>query len=90
MSFKNYYLTRIPGSLNSKKCANNKNGNLQEEDPHQEEVTLVKEWNGTTKANSCENFTRTWLINTSKQGMRDIVNNHSMNINSLLKEPTYG
>jgi hypothetical protein len=46
MSFKNYYLTRISGSLNSKKCANNNNG---KEDPHQEEVTLVKEWNGITK-----------------------------------------
>jgi hypothetical protein len=44
-SFKNY-LTRIPGSLNSKKCANNNNGNLQKEDPQQEQVTLVKEWNG--------------------------------------------
>ena len=46
MSFKNYYLTRIPDSLNSNKCANNNNGNLQDEDPQQEEVTLVKEWNG--------------------------------------------
>ena len=44
-SLKNY-LTRIPDSLNSNKCANNNNGNLQEEDPQQEEVTLVKEWNG--------------------------------------------
>ena len=27
-------------------CANDDNGNLQEEDPHQEEVALVKEWDG--------------------------------------------
>ena len=37
-SFKNY--------LTPTKCANNNNGNLQEEDPQQEEVTLVKEWTG--------------------------------------------
>jgi hypothetical protein len=92
-SFMNY-LTRIPGSLNSKKCANNNNGNLQEEDPQQEQVTLVKEWNGirpTVKGKLLRELYTNLVdkyVKTRKE--RNIVNNHSMNINSLLKELTHG
>jgi hypothetical protein len=92
-SFKNY-LTRIPGSLSSKKCANNNNGNLQEEDPQQEQVTLVKEWNGirpTVKGKLLRELYTDLVdkyVKTRKE--RNIVNNHSMNINSLLKELTNG